>query len=79
MRFVRILAHRFRSLFRRSRAEAELEREIELHIGQLAKEYRAAGLTESEAAAAARRDFGPAALTAGSRKRRVLRVPFGRL
>ena len=64
MRLFRILAHRFRSLFHRSRAEAELEREIDLHIEQLVKAYRAEGLTESEALAAARRDFGPVALTA---------------
>ncbi|HWD99119.1 MAG TPA: ABC transporter permease [Bryobacteraceae bacterium] len=62
MRFLRILAHRFHSLFRRSRAEAELEREIDLHIGQLVKEHMAEGMTEAEAMAVARREFGPAAL-----------------
>jgi macrolide transport system ATP-binding/permease protein len=60
MRLGRILAHRWQSLFRRSRAEAELQREIALHIEQLAKEYRAAGMSESEALSAAKRDFGPA-------------------
>jgi len=64
MRFFSIFAHSFRSLFHRSRAEAELKREIDLHIEQLVKAYRAEGLTESEATAAARRDFGPVALTA---------------
>ncbi|HWD99272.1 MAG TPA: ABC transporter permease, partial [Bryobacteraceae bacterium] len=63
MRFFRILTNRFRSLFRRSRAEAELEREIDLHLGQLVKEHLEAGLTEAEAVAAARREFGPVALT----------------
>ncbi|HZQ55832.1 MAG TPA: ABC transporter permease [Bryobacteraceae bacterium] len=63
MRLGRILAHRWQSLFRRSRAEAELQREIALHIEQLAKEYRAAGMSESEALSAARRDFGPAGVT----------------
>ncbi len=63
MRSLRVLAHRFHSLFHRSRAEADLESEITLHLEQLVKEYNAAGLTESEAVAAARRDFGPVALT----------------
>src|SRR5579875_915511 len=63
MRLSRILVHRWQSLFRRSRAEAELQREIALHIEQLANEYRAAGMSESEALSAAKRDFGPAAVT----------------
>jgi len=64
MRFFRIFAHRFRSLFHRSRAEAELKREIDLHIEQLVKAYRAEGLTESEATAAA-----PSRFRAGSTHR----------
>ncbi|HWC00382.1 MAG TPA: ABC transporter permease, partial [Bryobacteraceae bacterium] len=58
MRLARIVAYRFRSLLRRSRAEAELQQEIELHIEQLAKEHRAAGMSEREARWAARREFG---------------------
>ncbi len=63
MRFTRILVHRFYSLFRRSRAETDLQREIDLHIEQLAKEQLAAGMSESEAFIAARREFGPVGLT----------------
>jgi macrolide transport system ATP-binding/permease protein len=63
MRFARILALRFRSLLRRSRAETDLQREVDLHIEQLTKEWIAAGLNESEARHAATRDFGPVALT----------------
>jgi predicted permease len=58
MRFGRIIVHRLYSLFRRSRAEADLQREIDLHIEQLAKEHMATGMTESEARIAARREFG---------------------
>lgn len=63
MRLGRIIAHRCRSLLRRSCAEADLQREIDLHIEQLAKERMAAGMNESEALIAARREFGPVALT----------------
>src|SRR5581483_97101 len=63
MRFKRILVHRWRSLFRRSRADTELQREIDLHIEQLARELMAAGMTESEALLSARREFGPVSLT----------------
>src|SRR5438034_6812397 len=58
MRFPRILGHRFRSLFRPSDADAELQRELDLHLDQLTKEYMAAGMTEPDAALAARREFG---------------------
>lgn len=63
MRFARRMAHRFRSLFRRSRVEADLEREIDLHIEQLIRERMAAGMAETEARADARREFGIVALT----------------
>jgi predicted permease len=58
MRFAHILKLRFRSLFRRSRAETDLQREIDLHIEQLTKEWMASGVSESEARHAAARDFG---------------------
>ena len=58
MRFVRILVHRIQSLLRRSSSEAELQREIDLHIEQLTKEYVRSGLNDSDASAAARREFG---------------------
>lgn len=64
MRIVRVFKHRFDSLFRGSRVDSALRSEIELHIDQLAKELMAEGMTESEARMAARREFGPVALTA---------------
>src|ERR1039457_89895 len=63
MRFSRILVHRIQSLLRRSRAEADLQREIDLHIEQLIKEWTAGGMSESEARLAARREFGPMDVT----------------
>ncbi|HEY3455175.1 MAG TPA: ABC transporter permease [Bryobacteraceae bacterium] len=62
MRLRRILAHRLRSLLRRRRAEADLEREIRLHVEALARDYAAGGMTESEARALAQREFGPVEL-----------------
>jgi putative ABC transport system permease protein len=59
MRFGRVILHRLRSLFRRSHAEADLAREIELHFEQLVKEAIASGMSEPEARAMARRQFGP--------------------
>jgi predicted permease len=58
MRLVRVVVQRFRSLFRRSQVEADMQRELDLHIEQLTKERIAAGMTESEARLAARREFG---------------------
>ena len=55
MRLPRILGHRFRSLFRPADADAALQRELDLHLDQLTKEYVAAGMTEHDAALAARR------------------------
>ena len=63
MRLVRIATHRIQSLLRRSRVDADLQQELDLHIEQLTKEYMADGMSESEARAAARREFGPVALT----------------
>ncbi len=73
MRLGRIFAHRINSLLRRSRAEAELRSEIDLHLELLVREHIAAGLSEDEARLAARREFGsPAA--AGERCRDTRRV-----
>jgi predicted permease len=58
MRLQRIVAHRLRSFFRRRRVDADLQRELELHLEQLTKEHVAAGLSERDARLAARRDFG---------------------
>jgi putative ABC transport system permease protein len=59
MRFKRVAIHRLHSLLRRSRADAELQREVELHFEQLVKEAIASGASESEARMLARRQFGP--------------------
>ncbi len=58
MRFTRVIGHRFRSLFRRVDADADLQRELDVHLDQLTKEYVSAGMTERDAALAARREFG---------------------
>src|SRR4029450_7066278 len=58
MRLGRIIRHRLRSLTRSSRAETEMQREIELHLEQLTREHIEAGLTRDEAGRAARRAFG---------------------
>jgi predicted permease len=58
MRLVRIAAHRFRSLFRRSSAESEMQSELDIHPAQLANEHIAAGMDEAESRRAARLEFG---------------------
>jgi len=62
MRGFRILKQRFSSLIRRRSVESDLERELSLHIEQLAKENVSRGMSEPEAHLQARRDFGPIAL-----------------
>ncbi len=59
MRFIRVIMHRLRSLFRPSRADADLQREFELHFELLVKEAMASDMSESEARIMARRQFGP--------------------
>jgi len=59
MRNIRIVKRRLRSLLDRSNADAELQREIEIHIQQLTNEAIAAGMPEVEARAMALREFGP--------------------
>ena len=73
MRLDRILRHRLRSLFRRSSAEADMQRELALHLEQLVKENMAEGLSEAEARRAALREFGP--LEATKDQPRVLKSP----
>lgn len=62
MRFKRILGHRFNSLFKRSQTEEDLRREMDVHIDQLAKEYVASGMSQSDALLAAKREFGSVSL-----------------
>ncbi len=59
MRTIRIIKRRVHSLLHRSNADAELQREIGMHIQQLTNEAIAAGMTEAEARAVALREFGP--------------------
>lgn len=59
MRLPRVIIRRLSSLFQTSRANADLEREIELHLAQLVREAMASGMSESEARILARRQFGP--------------------
>src|SRR5215472_2648677 len=59
MRITRIIERRLHSLLHRSRSDAELESEIEIHIQQLTHEAMATGVTAAEARAAALREFGP--------------------
>ncbi|HXR97041.1 MAG TPA: ADOP family duplicated permease [Terriglobales bacterium] len=53
-----VLIRRFRSLFHRTAQDAELRREIDLHVEQLLRENRAAGMTEAAARRAAQLQFG---------------------
>ncbi len=59
MRTIRITKRRLGSLLNRSNADADLQREIEIHIQQLTNEAMAEGMPEDEARAAALREFGP--------------------
>jgi hypothetical protein len=63
MRLIRIVMHRLRSLLGRSRVEAELQEEIDIHLEQITKQHMAEGLNEFEARMLARREFGPLEFT----------------
>jgi predicted permease len=58
VRIIRVAGRRLRSLFRRASVEAEMEREFDLHLEQLTRQYLAEGLSEIDARTTARRDFG---------------------
>ena len=64
MRLTRVVRQRFRSVFRTSQVENDLQQELAVHLEQLTKEYRAAGMAERDARDAARRAFGAMAITA---------------
>src|SRR5215813_4922902 len=55
---LRALAARLRGLFGDRKANQELDDEIEAHLSLLAERYVRQGMTEAEAAWAARRQFG---------------------
>ncbi|HEY6400965.1 MAG TPA: ABC transporter permease, partial [Blastocatellia bacterium] len=56
--YLRVLAARLRWLFGERKANQELDDEIETHLRLLTERYVRQGLTEDEAAIAARRQFG---------------------
>jgi predicted permease len=58
MRLGRILRQRWRSLFRRAQAETEMQRELDLHLEQLTREFIAGGMSPADARLAAIREFG---------------------
>lgn len=58
MRVYQVFLQRLRSVFKKSRADADLERELEIHLEQLVKESVASGMSESEARILAGRQFG---------------------
>src|SRR5919197_881803 len=61
-RWIDLARHRLRSLFRGDDADAELADEIRVHLEEQIAENLAAGMTPTEARAAALRTFGPVAL-----------------
>ncbi len=58
MRWIYKLPLRVRSLFRKNRAEQELDEELRFHLGKLVEENVAKGMTPEEARYAALREFG---------------------
>ncbi|MGO9232443.1 MAG: ADOP family duplicated permease [Bryobacteraceae bacterium] len=54
---------RFQELIRRTRVDRELDEEVALHLQLMEGEFRRRGMTEAEARAAARREFGGVAHT----------------
>ena len=56
--YLRALAARLRGLFGDRRADRELDGEIETHMRLLTERYVRQGMSEAEAARAARRQFG---------------------
>src|SRR5262249_46790306 len=72
--YLRELAARLRGLFGDRRAERELDDEIETHLRLLTERYVRQGMTETEAAWAARRQFGNVTLLQeGHREMRGIR------
>src|SRR6185503_20609656 len=55
---LRWLRTRLSRLFRRGKQEAALDAELQFHLEQLVEQFRAEGMSESEARLAARRELG---------------------
>ena len=66
--YLRVLATRLRGVFGGRRADRELDDEIETHLRLLTERYVAQGMTEAEAAWAARRQFGNITLLKGTNR-----------
>jgi macrolide transport system ATP-binding/permease protein len=60
--YLRVLAAKLRGLLGKRKADREFEDEIDTHLRLLTKRYVHRGMTEAEAAWAARRQFGNVAL-----------------
>jgi|SRR5579872_1338937 len=58
MRLLRVFRQRARSLFRRARVDAELEKELQYHLEQLTRDNISAGMNADEAGRAAHRALG---------------------
>jgi hypothetical protein len=58
IQYLHALAAKLRGLFGDRKAERELDDEIETHLRLLTERYVRQGMTEAEAARAARRQFG---------------------
>src|SRR5215204_3094356 len=54
----RVVARRFRAVFRRAQAEEDLDQEIRFHVEKEIEQNVAKGMTPEEARRAALRDFG---------------------
>src|SRR5215475_9096868 len=67
-RYLRALAAKLRGLFRDRSADQELDEEIETHLRLLTERYVRKGMTEDEAAWAARRQFGNVTLLKEARR-----------
>jgi predicted permease len=58
MQWLRVIVSRWTGLFRRSALDADLDRELSVHIEALTEENIRRGMSREEAAHAARREFG---------------------
>ncbi len=58
MDFLRVLLSRWSALFRRRKLDQELDEELQMHLDLATEEHIRRGLSEEDARAAARRDFG---------------------
>ena len=58
MQFLKLCLARVKALFMRNSVEQEMNKEMQLHIDELAGEYRRLGMSSEDAVRAARRQFG---------------------